>query len=79
MQIQTRARVVKGVSSAGFTTQVHPAARAAATCRNTNTTENTNTIKNTNTISKAKAKVKLSIHLPGRHANWEVPGTDLSK
>ena len=28
----TRARVVNGVSSAGLTTQVQPAARAAATC-----------------------------------------------
>ena len=32
-KIKTSARVVKGVSSAGFTTQEQPAARAAATCK----------------------------------------------
>ena len=52
-QIQTSARVVDGVSSAGFTTQVHPAARAAATCKSNST--NTD-MRNTHCVYKYKYK-----------------------
>ena len=41
-KIKTSARVVNGVSSAGFTTQEQPAARAAATCKNIHTKTNIN-------------------------------------
>ena len=67
----TRARVVNGVSSAGLTTQVQPAARAAATCFCIFKSLAQNKVANT------KRKVSFESNLPCRHSNREVPRAHL--
>ena len=59
-KIKTSARVVNGVSSAGFTTQEQPAARAAATCKKNHIKTNINILHiytNTNTNKNEQLKI----------------------